>query len=352
MKNNGIYARWTHPALEMPQEYRRVSYAFFLTDGQEGEIVAARSPDPKRLAIGQSLPGVLNLSPEACRYLWKESPDPRPLFVMTDVGLGLLDKRYDRHAGLGLFLHIHGRPGALARLINHGVLGDPQNAPFLVSEEVRSKGDRVTSRDYHSYEALMQAKEVLLDSPWRCCSPWQRDDGGRALMSAASIDAALIDTADFRDNLEAMAAFVGCDLQIEEGDGSARVRCYRPVLTEAALLCSLTEGATLAHGRRVYARISTLDGRNGGNLALSLRYPVEQAGIQSNLYARVEAMRSRLALHCELCGLDLHGDVRVPARHELREGQLPEVILTLEWMYDPAVLPTSDLKATLKLRRG
>ena len=340
MKNNGIYAHWTHPTLEMPTEYRRVSYALFLTDGQEGEIVAARSPDPKRLAIGRGLPGVLNLSPEACHYLWEETPDPRPLFVMTDVGLGLLDKRYDRHAGLGLFLHIHGRPGALARLINRGVVGDPKNAPFRISEEVRAKGDRVTSRDYPSYEALMEAKEILFGAPWRGLGSTSGQD-----------DRIWIAAADFRETLAEMAAFAGGELCLEDGDTPDRVCCYRPILTEAVLLCALTEGASLACGKEVYARIATLDGRNDGNLALSLRYPLKQADVQGDLYAQAAAMRSRLALHCELCGLDLRGNVHVPSRRELREGQLPEVILTLEWMYDPAVLPTSDLKAALKFRR-
>lgn len=94
--------------------------------------------------------------------MWEDAPDDRSL----DVGLGLLDKRYVRHAGVGLFLHVHGRPGALARLINRGVLGDSNRSFFRVSEEVRAKGSSATSRDQPSYEALMQAREILFGSPW------------------------------------------------------------------------------------------------------------------------------------------------------------------------------------------
>ncbi len=341
MKKTGTYADWTHPGLEMPEAFGRVSYALFLADGQDGEIVASRSPAPARLAPGNGLCGVLGLDDEACRYLWEDSSDPRPLFVMTSVGLGLLDKCYDRHAGLGLFLHIHGRPGALARLINYGGLGHPEESGFRVSEAVRAKGDRITSGDEASYAALLEAKEALFDRPWKLGSRNRRDAWEPVTMA----------TADVRDALCRMAAFAGGHFTWEEAEPS-RLSCYRLPLTEAALLCMASEVAAFAADGSAKARISTLDGREDGGLALTLTYSVEKSILGGDLYQSLEAVRSRLAVLWEPCGLELHADVRHPRYGEKREGRLPEVTLSLEWLYDPALLPTSDLKARLGLRRG
>ena len=341
MRKTGTYAGWTHPGLEMPAAFGRVSYALFLTGGQDGEIIASRSPDPGRLAPGNSLINVLELDGEACRFLWEDSPDPRPLFIKTRVGLGLLDKVYHRHAGLGLFLHIHGRPGALARLINHGVLGDPAGSGFRVSEAVRAKGDRVTSGDMASYAALLEAKEVLFERPWGFSHSSRRDALEPVTMAAAEV----------REVLGRMASFAGGHISWEE-EGPSFLSCYRLPLTEAALFCMVSEVSTFAVGQAAKARISTLDGLEGGGLALHLTYSMEKPILDGELYGNLAAARSRLGVLWEPCGLGLQADVRLPRYGEKREGRLPEVTLSLEWLYDPAVLSTSDLKARLGLRRG
>ena len=51
----------------------------------------------------------------------------------------------------------------------------------------------------------------------------------------------------------------------------------------------------------------------------------------------------------DLSGLDLHAEA-VPLRYgEGKSGKLPQIRITLEWLQDPAVLATSDLKAKIRV---
>ena len=347
MKPIRLYERWTHPEKEMPAAYCRLSYALFLTDRRDGEIVASRCPDPVRLAVGNGFPGVLGLSEGACRFLWEDTSDPRPLFVLTDVGVGLLDKRYDRHAGIGLFFHIHGRPRSLARLINYGALGAPgPRSCFRVSGEVKALGKRVVARDEPSYKALTEAKDLLL-SP---LGPiFLRERPGRC---ADVLGEGILRAEDLCEGIREIAAFAGCAVELEQDGAPRRLACYRPLLLEPVLICALTQAAEVAVQGKAVCCVSTLNGEEEGGLRLSLRYAVDPAVPEGDTGRRMLAVWQHLAENCELSGLDLQGSIRLPTRSERRAGMLPEVCLAVEWQRDPALLPTSDLKADPHLRRG
>ena len=341
MRSTKLYRDWTHPELEMPEAYSRLSYALFLTDYQGGEIVASRCPDPDRLAVGHALPGSLGLTEETLRFLYEETSDARPMFVLTDVGVGLLDKRYDRHAGVTLFLHIHGRPHSLARLINHGVLGEQAHEPFRVSQAIRSLGSRVTARDESSFRALVNARSVLLrpaGTAYLRVDDRRNGSGGN-----------IIYRADLCDAIQEMAAFAGCEVRFDEENTATRLRCYRPMVLEAILLCAVTQAAMISAGGTIACRVSTLNGEAEGAVALSLHYAVKPP-LHHELSERIQAVNRHLAEICEIHGLDFHSELHVPTKSEQRTGRCPEVCMTLEWLYDPTLLPTSDLKTDPGLR--
>ena len=335
MKHSNATELWTNPQTELVREFHHISFALFRTDSDEGIIVGARCPDMPRLAVGHSLPEAIGLDDEARRFLHEESGYSRHLFVMTDMGVGILDKMYDRQAGLGLFFHIHGRSDSLARLLNHGVLNAVETE-YEISQSIREIGGEVTPWDMASYDALLDAFRALTAYP--ACTFLPVNERGDLYGS------------DLEDRMLKMAGFVGCGLHFSQQSQPSRVKCYRPPLLESLLLYLLTEARMASATREAACRISTLDGEDGGNLALTFRYPVEATVINSDLYTSLEKSHRHMTLVCELGGLILQSELHIPSRREIRQGnRLPEVCVTAEWQYDPAVLSTTDLKARIRL---
>ena len=336
MKYSNATELWTNPVGGMAQEYRHISYALFRTDSDEWMIVGARCPDMLRLAVGSSLPEAIGLDEEARRFLREESGLPKRLFVMTDMGVGILDKRYDRQAGLGLFCHIHGRPDSIARILNHGVLGDVESEEYEISQAIRAVSGEVTPQDMASYEAWMDAMQALMAYPVGTYIP-------------VNENGELYGT-DLRDRMLKMAEFVGCGLRFPEQGIPRSVKCYRPLLLEALLLYWLTEARMASATREATCQISTLEGEETRSFSMVFRYPIEKSLPKSDLYRRLEEIHRHVSWVCELGGLILQTEQNTPTRREKQQGKhLPEFCVIAEWQYDPTVLSTTDLKAKIRL---
>ncbi len=336
MKRSYAKELWTKPDGGMAEAYRHISYALFRTDRDEGLILGARCPDMLRLAVGESLPAAVGLDEEALQFLREESGCRSSLFVMTDLGIGILDKRYDRHGGIGLFLHIHARPESVARMLNRGTLGHRDAGICEISQAIREVQGEVTSADVLSYDALYDAFRAYTAYPIGSYFPV--DENGDLY------------GVDLKDQMLKMAEFVGCGLNMEEEPLPRCIKCYRPLLWEALLLSVLTQVRMASATRTADCRITTIDGEENRNVALSIWYPIETSMLNGDTHRRMEEVDRHLAWICELGGINLQTEVRMPTRSEKRMGKLlPEVHITAEWLHDPAVLSTTDLKAKIRL---
>lgn len=335
MKYSHATELWTNPREGMFQEFHHISYVLFRTDREDGEIVGARCPDMHRLAVGHSLPEVIGLDAEARHFLREESSCSRRLVVMTDIGVGVLDKLYDRQAGLGLLFHIHARPESIARLLNHGVL-DIVGEDYVISQAIRGIGGEVTPRDMDSYDALTDAFRTLTTYPIGAFLPV--NDRGDLYRS------------DLENRMMQMARFVGCGIRFSEEKRPNRIRCFRPLLLEALLLYLMTEVRMVSATRGADCRIATVEGEDGGHLALTVRYPIERTAPGTDLYEGVGKCHRHMSWACELGGMSLQKELHTPAHREKCQGTLlSEVCITAEWQHDPAVLPTTDLKAKIQI---
>lgn len=339
MRPSGVKRLWTHPELPMPPEYGRMSYVLFRADGDVGRVVAARTPDDRFLKVGDYIQDRLGFCSDAMAYLTRRHDHTLPLFIRTDSGIGLLSGRYHLPAGLGLYLHIHTRPTAAARLIHSGALGD--DTAFAVSRELRELGGRPTSRDSRSYPPLLEAWRVVSGAPSALfpVSP----DGDLTLL-------------DLRDGIAKLASFAGCGMSFttRRESGTAppspytHVKCYRPLLLEGLLLCLLSEMAERSATGRGVCRLEAPAG-GGEGLSLTLRYPLRLREFPETkeLYDTIHGYLSGIG---EIWGLDLY--VPLSLRPPRTSEGLPEVVFTLDWLMDPAVLSTSDIKARLALVRS
>lgn len=318
----------TDPRLAPRGPFHGMSYLLFTTVTEPWQGVAARLP--ARPALGEPLP-LPRFSAEAMAYMNTAEERP-PLFVLTDWGLGLLHPAYHRHAGLWLYLHIHCRPEAGARLLMGGALGDPVGGGFRVESTLRLLGaaGSVTRRDQPSYEVLAEAWSRVIHSPTRLTP------APEGTVTVENLETVLTE----------LAAFSGCGLTVEaeraihpaaEGQPAAtvplrRVACYRPRLLEAILLCLLTEGRELAEPRSLRVTVGAVGHREGGPLSMTLRYiPLSPTPTPSS-----PAGHRHLTAAAEVNGLCLRF---------VKEGE--ERVAYLDWVADPACLPTSDLKAPL-----
>ena len=339
MKHTGSFELWTHPNGGMSPAFHHISYVLFRTDDECAKIVGARCPDMKQFSVGTSLFDSLDLGEDARRYLFTDHRGGVPLFIWTNKGVGVLSKRYDRQVGIGLYLHIHGRPDALARLLNYGVLGDSRGGLFDICDRIKSAEGGVTQGDVPSYEALTDAWSAMtaflqegFPSPVHDCIP-------RCQLESTILH---------------LGEFVGCGVNLADGNRLLtpvdRLKCYRPVLLEALLLILLTEVRTYSATREATVQLSSLDGREEGNLSMTMRYPLEESVLSDEFLPCLEQIHRYLAWVCELGGLELHAEIIKPRRHERVAGKLSELQLTLAWLTNPAVLSTSDLKAKIQFR--
>ena len=311
----------------MPLEYHHLSFVIFRTDCEDAMVLAARCPEMGMFSAGQNLINALKLDGEAQGYIFRSAVEP-PMFVQTYMGVGILDKRYQNHAGLGVYWHLHGQPESLARLINSGVLGNRDGGGHLVSQGVAAVKGKARLEDGPAYQVLTDAWSVIDRTPgeWAIC-----DAEGR--MYGAELLRAMTD----------MAGFVGCGLRYSPGEEPVgRIKCRRPILLEALLLCLLTEAKTYAANAEATCVLRALGNIEGEGLALEFRYALENP---QRYEAELDVIHRHLRRVGDLSGLEIQAEVIRLKRGERQLGKLPEMRIALEWIRDPAVLPTSDLKA-------
>ena len=340
MRPSNALRVWTQPDLPMAPGFHRMSYALFRTEGDVGRVVAARTPQREVLSVGHRIQDSLSFCPDALAYMTHSSTGDPPLFVLTRTGIGLLSARYRLTAGLGLYLHIHTPPASAARLINHGVLGDPAGGQFAVSGDIAALGDEVTRRDEAAYPPLLEAWEAI--AAGSDCVFRTYESGELPLRV-------------LRDGIAAMADFVGCGMSftiLKRGDGlgdltHAGMKCYRPLLAEALLLCLLSEVRERSDDHRGVCRLEPYRcGREG--LAMTLRYPLypRESPESASVYESIHGYLSGVA---ERWGLDLYAPA-APTPSRETDGLLEQTV-SMDWLFDPAVLPTSDIKAHRALLR-
>lgn len=338
MHHSQTVEAWTNPRSGLAPAFHHMSYAVFRTDRPSFEILATRCPDGRLWPVGGRLSDALHLSDEAVAYLLGGTyEDQPPLFVRTDRGIGILSKQYDRHAGLGLYLHVHAHPQACARLLTSGALGSPATADFLLSALVKEEGGAVLSRDAEDYEAL--------------CDAWSavRHATEEGLIRVGADD--VLYRYELEEVMRSIASFVGCGIEFVGESRVTRVRLYRPPLLEILLLTLLSEVRASAATRVALCTVSSIEGKEGGGLSLTLRYPVEAVPENEVLgRSRRDETARYLARVADIGGIDLQEQILKPTRRDRAAGRLPEVCVTLEWLRNPALLPTSDLKAKLLLK--
>ena len=331
MKPSAIQKLWTDPTMFLAPDFHSMSFVLFRTDSDFGRVMAARVPDVRTVRVGSNLLDLLELSEEALAYISDKREATRPLLVMTKLGLGILWGRYTLSAGLGLYLHIHAKPISAARLVNR--MGNP--AGMLVSARVREAGSAVTAKDEASYRPLMEACEAIQSAP----------------PSLFPVDAhRRISLAELRESMGRMAAFVGCDLTFtlrrkhsnHPINLHTRVGCYRPLLLEAVLLCLLAEIRDQAATRGGVCCLELPDETSHEGLTLTLRYPV-----LPDAKPQTRDFRSHLVSASALAGLDLYPFPELISPRG--EDELAQQSILLDWLYDPTLLQTADLKARLAL---
>jgi hypothetical protein len=286
----------------------------------------------------------MELSEEAMEYLKGAGREQELYFLESKVGVGLLHKGFDRQAGMGIYLHIHGSPVSLSRLLRGGLPAGWGPDAVRVSSDMEDRG-RVRKWDETACGALLDAWSEIRGREAEGGVWTTRGDG-------------FLSVFDLERGLEELAAFAGCRVNLSrdrvypggmEGISWAptRVRCYSPRLLEALSLFLMTGAGTLSTDRQVNCRLATRG--EGCHLLLFLEYSVHEKTLAGENAAAWETACQHMELVAELSGLDLHTAVMMPTRKEKREGKLPLMTVCLEWTRDPAVLPTTDLKAHLKL---
>ena len=313
--------------------YHHLSYVLFRTDANDTMILGARCPDPKRFPVGYQLTDVLQLDEGTQNYLFSPSTR-RPIFAQTNLGVGILDMRYHLQAGFGIYWHIHADPDSVARLVNYDVLGDPDRENYVISRGVAEVGKRVRASDVPCYE--------ILQDVWRVVGP-----GEGAWITRNTSDC--IYGEDLARLLERMAIFVGCRLtRGEHTMGGVRILCRRPALLEACLLCLLTEVATHSADGEARYEVGSLENVDGAGLAMELRYSIAHTPTRD---ARLDIIHRHLLRVADLGGLLVFSS-EIPLKYgEKKQGKLPQMRINLDWLYDPTVLASSDMKADPKLRR-
>ncbi len=343
MRRSDTYELLTDPDLPLDAGFRRVSYAVFRTDADFGRVIAARFPAASLLAVGDLLQSKLGLSDEVMAELVRPAAGDVPLFCLSEAGLGLICKRYDASVGLGLYLHIHCRPDAGARLLTAGVLGDPSGLAFRITRRIRELGGPPKAEDAASYAALVDA--------WRAV---QTDREGLFSAGEDEYDVVMQTPGRLSEAIERLADFAGCavDCRVAGMDYHTPVAFYRPLSLDALLLCLLTEIRTHAATRSAEIELRALDdpyGRGGKRLGLAATYVVDALHITGRMRQEITAARQYLSDMAEQSGLDVYfpplllPEHRGPGKRKPSEFLLTQTVL-FEWMQDPTRLPSGDLK--------
>ncbi len=321
-----------------------MSYALYRMDAEMGRVIATRFPVCSLLQAGDVLQTQLDLSEETLAYLASRDRTLPPLFVMTKAGLGLLCKRYDLAAGIGLFLHIHCPPAAGARLLCTGAFGRESDTTFRLSRRVRMLDEAPRPSDMTVYSALADAWQSVCIGKVGILRP---DDRSRLSVSA------------MREALKSMSGFVGCDIDYRLPDSACNSEregfcgcpdyfpCYRPMVAEAMLLYVLTEIRTHAAERGAVC----IPIRVGKQMSLQFCYSLERGHMTELMCNDLEKTRRYVRDVAECSGLEVHFSAMplVTSVSSKTPLTVPQTV-TMEWPRDPTVLPSGDLKAKLGWR--
>ena len=353
MKHSTSVEVLTNPTLPLDEGFHHMSYALFRTDDEDfGRVLAARFPAKEMLDIGDTLQTALHLSDEAMAYLLRVGDNDPPLFCLTDAGLGLLCKRYDAAVGMGLYLHIHCRPEAGARLLCAGALGVPDGTAFGLSARVKSFADKPSAEDARSFPPLLEAFRAV-QNPRTWTSPVGRED--EETSTAMTLG-------DMETVIAQMAEFAGCRLSctVSDEDRDRTVSICRPFVLEGLLLYLLTEVRTHAATREAQLQISAVEDPRGwqlqgqDRLCLLFSYEMDALHMTGGERTRLSEARQYLSATADISGLDLHFPPLVPPALRLPDGKRGDgkvtEVIALEWLTDPTLLPTSDLKTRPKLQ--
>ena len=336
MRHSYAWDQWENPRVDMDERYHHLSYVMFRGDGGDAEILTGRCPDLEGIRAGESLVRAAGLCEEAQAYLTRG--DETPLWVCTKWGVGLLDRRYERHAGVGILWHIHGTPAALARMICEGIGSSSGMDSWGISAGIREAASACQRSDEASYEAFAEACRVLGEYEIGHSVPIAPDGG--------------VHCDDLLALAKDMGGFVGCAVSVVEPT-VRRVRCYALPLLESLLLYLLTEARNQSATREAAICVDGAGGEDGGNLILELRYPVEKRGRAATLREDGWDRNHRFfAAVSEFGGAAFFSEVCPLPRRDPGHRDLAEAWITLEWLTDPALLSTTDLKAFLRLRES
>ncbi len=336
-----------------------MSYILFRTDVDFGRVVAMRFPAEGGMEVGDILHEKLSLSDEAVAYLLSPASRDVPLFCLSDAGLGLLCKTYVAEAGLGVYVHIHTRPGPAVRLLGAGALGSPTGEGFRLSGRVRSFMEPPKRTDTASFAPLLDAWQAVGEGRGGLLSP-REATAGFSVFSVFSVDRGrppCLSLSRIADVIEGMAAFAGCSVscQIASDACGAQVVIHRPRLLEALLLCLLTEAGTHADRHAAVVELGVAEdtrSRWERRLCLSVSSRVDTLHMPIRVRNRLETAHRYLTEVAARAGLQVQfprltpPDLHALGSHKA-EDYLFRQTVTLEWLTDPAVLPSSDLKAPI-----
>ncbi len=347
MKRTASYERLTNPTLSPNRDFRSMSYALFRTDEDFGRVIGTRFPVGSLLSVGNMMQSRLRLSDEALAYLLRWGDRETPLFCLSDAGLGMLCKRYDAAFGVGLYLHIHCRPDAGARLLCAGALGSPDGMAFGITSRIRMCGDPPDAEDARSFAPLLDA--------WRAVQTGMEgiigQTDGESHRVARTQELIHPTLGELEHAVERMAAFVGCRVDCTVSDRSRRVACYRPLAAETLLLCLLTEIRTHAVTRRASVHLTAVEDSRGSyerRLCMSASYSVDTLHMSGETRTRLSEIRQYITNMAEISGLEVSfPSLLLPDLRASRRDYLSRQTVTLEWLTDPTRLPSSDFKARL-----
>lgn len=322
----------------------KISYILFRTDHDGYEILCSRGRKSRKMPVGRSLTAALKLDQEAVLYLAREEGRQPLLFLDTGNEIGLLSKYYDRHAGMGLYLHIHESRASLSRLLHSDLIQGSKDGSCTVSANILHRGV-LQKRDERNCGLFLETWSAIQT---------HRKKGGFFTVRAGT----RLMREDLEQGIESLAAFAGECLvtrwvQANDSPAAAEVipplwvTCYRPLLLEALLLCLLTEAHSLSEEGSAVSCSLSVQGEQR-RLTVELSYTISSKKLKSAEYARTETARQHLEKVAQLGGMLLLSQTSSPRKADT-ESATSTVALTLACVTNPAILSTSDLKAGLRL---
>jgi hypothetical protein len=298
---------------------------FTLRQGEDA-VVATRCPRRPRIPLGYGALDALGISPEVQQELICRGGDTRPLFLRTRMGVGILDRTYAVETGTYLYVQLHCRPRHLMALINGGALGDPAENGFLVSREIREAEMRSRALREREYGILADAWEAVRARQRGILRPF---DDGIVLRTHAE------------EAIRRLAAFAGCEVEgvtgvetdVASTESITRMLCHRPAVWEALLMTAFCEAYRYGGGTATVA-LSTVTGKDGDRLSVALTYAVKNGKLYGAERLERESLRELLRTVAHSGGMEISAETVDAA-----------VRITVDCLYDPAVLESSDLKA-------